>query len=155
MYFPSIFFSWRFLTPNGVAIQLYWHGNNIKVLLLLDKRDENSEVLIFIQFAQPCSVQMSNNLKKIPPNEFPRYDTKQSNSEAQVIVELWGMRSTPSLPSLPGSLWHEVVALDRVLSMAQIELKCVLMLNWTTWNSTWTTVWIFKRRTYVKQNRYN
>ena len=39
------------------------------------------------------------------------------------MLELWGMRSNPSLPSLPGPLWHGVVAPDRVLSMGQIELK--------------------------------
>ena len=30
-----------------------------------------------------------------PPNECPGYDTKQSNAEVPVILELWGMRSTP------------------------------------------------------------
>ena len=45
------------------------------------------------------------------------------------MLELWGMQSTPSLPSLPGPLWPGVVALDRVLSMGQIDLKFVLMLN--------------------------
>ena len=33
------------------------------------------------------------------------------------LMELWGMRSTPSLPSLPGPLWLGVVAPDRALSM--------------------------------------
>ena len=46
------------------------------------------------------------------------------------MLELWGMQSTPSLPSLAGSLWPGVVALDRVLSLGQIELNCVIMLNW-------------------------
>ena len=46
------------------------------------------------------------------------------------------MWSTPSLPSLPGPLWSGVVAPDRVLSMSQIELNCVLMLNWIVWNRT-------------------
>ena len=63
------------------------------------------------------------------PNECPRYDTKQSDGEAQVMLELWGMQSTPSLPSLPGLLWFGVVAPDRIQSMGQIELNYVLMLN--------------------------
>ena len=46
------------------------------------------------------------------------------------------MQSTPSSPSLPGPLWPRVVAPDRVLSVGQIELKCVLMLNWIVWNGT-------------------
>ena len=29
------------------------------------------------------------------------------------MLELWGMRSTPSLPLLPGSLWPGVVAPDK------------------------------------------
>ena len=36
------------------------------------------------------------------------------------------MRSTPSLPSLPGSVCPGVVAPDRVLLIGQIELNCVL-----------------------------
>ena len=39
------------------------------------------------------------------------------------------MLSTPSLPSLPGPPLPGVVAPDRFLSMGQIELNCVLMLN--------------------------
>ena len=52
-----------------------------------------------------------------PPNECPGYDTKQSDGEVPAVLELWGMRSTPSLPSLPGPLWPGVVAPDRALSM--------------------------------------
>ena len=35
---------------------------------------------------------------KTPPYECPAYDSKQSDGEVPVILELWGMRSTPSLP---------------------------------------------------------
>ena len=56
------------------------------------------------------------------PNECLEYDTKQSDGEASVMLELWGMQSTPSVPSLPGPLWPKVVARDRVLFMGQIEL---------------------------------
>ena len=45
------------------------------------------------------------------------YDTKQSDGEASVMLELWEMQSAPSLPSLPGPLWPGVVAPDRVLCM--------------------------------------
>ena len=50
-------------------------------------------------------------------NDFPEYDTKQSDDEASVMLELWGMQSITSLPSLPGPLWLRVVAPDRVLPM--------------------------------------
>ena len=62
-------------------------------------------------------------------NECPRYDTKQSDGEVPVMQELWETQSSPSLPLLPGLLCPGVVAPDRVLSMGQIELNCVLMLN--------------------------
>ena len=55
-------------------------------------------------------------------NECPGYDTKQSDGEAPVMLELWEMWGTPSLPLHQGSLWPRVVAPDWVLSMGQIEL---------------------------------
>ena len=45
------------------------------------------------------------------------------------MLELWGMQCTPLLPSLPGPLEPKVVASDRVLSMGQIELNCVITLK--------------------------
>ena len=48
------------------------------------------------------------------PNECPRYDTKQSDGEVPVMMKLWGMQSTSSLPLLPRPLWPGVVAPDRV-----------------------------------------
>ena len=62
------------------------------------------------------------------------------------MLALWGMRSTPSLPSLPGPLWSGVVAPDRALSIGEIELNCVLMLNWFVW---FRTVWL----TWIAWNR--
>ena len=43
------------------------------------------------------------------------------------MMELWGMQSTTSLSSLPDPLWPGVVAPDRVLSISQIELNCVIL----------------------------
>ena len=57
----------------------------------------------------------------LPPHECPGYITKQSDGEVPAL-ELWGMGSTPSLPSLPGPLWSRVIAPERVLSMDPIEL---------------------------------
>ena len=38
------------------------------------------------------------------PNECHGYDTKQSDGDIPVMLGLWGMRSTTSLPLLPGPL---------------------------------------------------
>ena len=92
-----------------------------------------------------------------PPNECPGYDTKQSDGEVPAVLELWGMRSTPSLSSLPGPLWPGVVAPDKgpiygsnrtngILitynCLNSLKWKCfwqlnsVLMLNWIVLNRT-------------------
>ena len=48
------------------------------------------------------------------PNECPWYDNQQSDGVAPVMLELWGMQSTLSLPSLLDPLWPGIVAPDRV-----------------------------------------
>ena len=50
------------------------------------------------------------------------YDTRQSNGEAPLKLEPWGMRSTPSLPSLLDPHWPRVEGPERVQSMGQKEL---------------------------------
>ena len=66
---------------------------------------------------------------RTPPTSVLNFDIKQYDGDVLVMLELWGMRSTLSLPSLPGQLWHGVVVPDRALSMGQIELNSVLTLN--------------------------
>ena len=78
-----------------------------------------------------------------PPNECPRYDTKQSDGKIPVMLELWEMQSTPSLPLLPGPLWPRVVVPDKILSVGLIELNCILMQNWIIWNRT---IHLYKNR---------
>ena len=39
-----------------------------------------------------------------PPYKCLGYDSKLSDDEAPVMLKLWGMRSTPSLPSLTGPI---------------------------------------------------
>ena len=45
------------------------------------------------------------------------YDTKQSDGEIPVMLELWEVSSSPSLPLLPGPLCPGMVAPDKALSM--------------------------------------
>ena len=84
-------------------------------------------------------------------NECPGYNNKESDGEAPVMLEIRKMRSNSSLPLLPGRIWCGVVAADRVLSMAQLILNWILMLNWIAWNRT---VLAFKLRTYAKLNSF-
>ena len=83
------------------------------------------------------------------PNECPRYDIKQSDGEVPFMLELWEMLSTASLPSLSSSLRPGVVAPDRVLSIGQIELNCVLKLEWIACKRTVLTL---KQHYYAKLN---
>ena len=127
----------------------------------IDGERESGKSVLLVWFNDnglPSWLELENTLDaslqrvKIPPppqNEWPVYDTKQSDGEVSVMLELCGMQNTPSLPLLRGPLWPGVVTPDRVLSMGQIELNWVLMLNCIAWNRTVLT---FKLHTYVKLN---
>ena len=65
------------------------------------------------------------------------------------MLELWGMRSSPSLPLLPVRLSTRTGEPDRVLSMGQIELNCVFMLTELFKMELFLT---FKLCTYAKMN---
>ena len=66
----------------------------------------------FVQSVRAVEYIVCTSTDSHPHNECPGYDTKQSDGEVPVMQELWGMRSTSSLPSLPGPLWPGVVAPD-------------------------------------------
>ena len=72
------------------------------------------------------------------------------------MLDLRGIQSTPSLPSLPGPLWARVVAPDRVLSMGQIELfdNKILYLRWTELLEIelFDHLTVCKQMTYVQLN---
>ena len=57
------------------------------------------------------------------------YDTKLTDGEVPVMLVLRGTWSKSLVVSLLVWLWPRVVALDRVLSIGQIEINCVLLLN--------------------------
>ena len=90
---------------------------------------------------------------KNPPNECHEYDSKQSDGDGQAL-DIWAIWSTPLLQLLPGPLSTGVVEPDRVLSIVQKELNCILLIKWIDWNRTVLT---FKLRTYAKLNclKYN
>ena len=70
---------------------------------------------------------------KTPTNECLVYDTKQSDGEVPAMLDFWGMRSTPSLPSLPGPLWPGVVAPDKGPIYGLNRINSILMLKWIVW----------------------
>ena len=128
---------------------LEFHSSKLKMYTIYE--------CVYILFTMTCPVHWGCRIHqlhlcrrvRLPPSECPGYDTKSSHGEVLVMLELWGMWSTPSLPSLQGPLLPGVVEPDRVLSMGQIKLNCVLMLNWITWNGTDL---MFKLHPYAKLN---
>ena len=63
------------------------------------------------------------------PSKCPEYDTKQSDDAGALGIVEYPFIAT-------ALLWPGVVAPNRVLSMGQIELNCVLKLNWFVWTRT-------------------
>ena len=82
-----------------------------------------------------------------PPSE--RYDMEQSDWEIAVMLKLWEYGVLLNCHRSQVHSGPRVVAPDRVLSMGQIELNSVLILNWITWNRS---VLKFKLPTYAKVN---
>ena len=71
----------------------------------------------------------SNNIQELichkirPSNKCPGYDTKQSDGEVPVILELRGMQSTPLLLLFPDPLWPRVVTPDKGLIYGLNRIK--------------------------------
>ena len=128
------------------AVAIQYHINKIKTSSGSSHRVKWFHVLLCNKHFNICTVGRGNKIHRLHlcrwvrplTNKCPGYITKQSDGEVTEMLELQGMQSTPSLPSLPGQLG--VVAIDRVLYMCQMELNCVLMPNWITWNRTVLTI---------------
>ena len=70
---------------------------------------------------------LCRGVRPLPATACPRIDAKLSDGEVPLMLELWRIRSTPSLPSLPGPQCPGVVAADRVQSVIQncLTFNCV------------------------------
>ena len=124
--------------------------NNTKIDMLSDKETmHHISSIKYDPVGWGCRILRLHIYRRVRlPDEWPKYDTKQSVSEALVTLEIWGMRSTPSLPSLPGSLWPGVVSPGMVLAMKQT----VITLNRIIWKYLFLTL---KMCTNVKLNCWN
>ena len=87
--------------------------------------------LVMIWFhdsVQPLVTRIKMRDHMLPTRDMRLYENNHIHVIFTVMLELWGMRGTPLLPSLLGPLW--------VLAIGEIELNCQLMLNWIIWNRT-------------------
>ena len=135
-------------TENFSAFLCITIKNKARILFNL-----KSSVILFLPLLRliswGCRIHQLLLCRRISPGSMSVQDMTLNNSEVPVMLEFGGMLSTPSLPLVPDPLWPGVGVTDRVLSMYQIELNCILILNWITWNRT---VLIFQLRTYPKLN---
>ena len=138
-------------------IELFWHLNCI---LMLNWIIWNKTVFtfnsVYCRVHWGCRIHWLYLCREVrpSPNKCTEHDTK-SDGEVPAMLELWGMWNTPSLPLLPGPLWPKIVALDRALSMGQIELNCILMLDWIVWIRTVWLNWIpWNRSVFDNQTAY-
>ena len=110
--FLSLYFSQSVFSLHLVYMRVSWKVHRLTKIL------------------RPSRLGLQNTLTaplqkgKTPSSECPRYDTKQSDGEVPVMLELWAMWRTPLLPLLPGTLWPGVVAPDSVLPMGQAVYLC-------------------------------
>ena len=68
-----------------------------KLLTKANVKKLSKESIIVILIIAILS-EITQKMGKPPPNDYSEYDTKQSDGEVPVMLELWGMRCTPSLP---------------------------------------------------------
>ena len=94
---------------------------NYKHILLITFLNEPKLILLYtVKWFQLllCPVGWGSRIHRLLLyHASPGYGTKQSDGEVPVMLELWGMQRTPSLPLLPGPLLPRMLAPDRALSM--------------------------------------
>ena len=79
----------------------------------------------YCQVDRGCRIHRLHRCRRVKKTTYayPGYDTKQSNGQALVMLEIWGMQSTPSLPSIPDPFCSRVVVAPyRVLFLVEKEI---------------------------------
>ena len=98
------------------------------IILLYNNNNNNNKDYYNWNQILPSQLGLENTLT--PLTNILIYDTKQSDGEVPAMLELWGMQSTPSLPSLPGPLWPGVVAPDKGPIYGLNRINSILILKW-------------------------
>ena len=114
--YPFIAFSARVLFKGEIELYHGFEFNffDLKLWFELFKIEQFSDLTLCIALSagavQYTDSTFADRLDVL--NECPRYDTKQSDDEVPVLLELRGIQGTPSLPFLQGPLKSELVAPD-------------------------------------------
>ena len=119
MHIPTSLYVMKYLgKQHKHFLPFFWGGDHLTAQLTL---------IAFLQRSFPL------------PKDHPEYDIKQSDGKAPMMLKLWLIQGTPSLPLLPGSLWP---GMDPIYgsNFNLFKLKKWHMLNWIVRNRT---VWSF------------
>ena len=115
-YTEDKFFKWKKQFPSKSNIPGFYFILISGTKCVLSKRISSLDIIYYqTLIAEALTAPLQKG--KTPPQRVSWYDSKQSNGEVTVMLGVWGIQSTPSLPSLPIPLWPGVVAPDRALSM--------------------------------------
>ena len=85
----------NFITVKLLSTNLYWYNFQERQIIT-----QSAGAVEYTDYTSAKGFDSSN--------ECFYYDTKQYDGKDPVLLDLWGMLSTPSLSSLPGSLWPRV-----------------------------------------------
>ena len=112
---------WYYKHQNRSLLYSHWQVTNpvFKKITLVIQFNVKSNLIHTCPVGWGCRIHQQYLYWGVRPttNECPGYDTKLSDGVVPMMLELWGMWSTPSLPSLQGPLWPGVFANDRNRSM--------------------------------------
>ena len=98
-----------------LEVELFWYINCVLMLNLIIWNEIVLILTLYCQVSWGCRIHRLHLCTGV--RSPPTSDTKQSDGEVTVMLEHWGMSSTPPLPLLPGPLRPGIVAPDRALSM--------------------------------------
>ena len=98
----------------GVDLRVMAMKVNSTVLIFLEQESHHQSSLVDCG----CGIHRMYLCRRVryTPNNSPRYGTKDPDGDVPVMQEVWEIRCTLSLPSLPGQLWPKAVAPDPYLS---------------------------------------
>ena len=117
------------------VLDFFSHGNSINILYIMECKYPNDEwsmhgyLIQSIPAEQKISFFFFFKNKKFTnghplTNGCPVYDFKQSDSEAPVNLEFWGIQITFSLPLFPFPLWPRLIAIFGSITTVW-HLNCV------------------------------
>ena len=110
----------------------------------------NNSQIYLSQVGWGCRIHRLHLCRRVRPSQWVSSikPIKPYDSEA-LALEIWGMSSTPLLTLLLSPLWPGVVALDRVLSITQIEQTACKQINdvklWLLYSNIWNHLTMQKR----------